>query len=110
MKTRLRIPIELIFWIMALVLLAGSANPDQQLHDHYTFCPLANMGFSWCPGCGIGRSITALFHGDLSLSFQLHWFGLPAVIILLYRISILIRLQFSISRKNNLERKEKDYV
>jgi hypothetical protein len=110
MKTRLQIPIELIFWITALVVLAGAKFPEQQTAAHFTFCPLANLGFDWCPGCGIGRSITALFQGNLGLSFQLHWFGLPALMILLYRISILIRLQFSRSRKNNLERKEKSYV
>jgi hypothetical protein len=110
MKTRLRIPIELIFWITALVILACSKVPEGTSAEHFTLCPLANLGFTWCPGCGIGRAITALFHGNLSLSFQLHWFALPALIILLYRISILIRLQFSTSRKNNLQRKEKSYV
>ena len=110
MKTRLRMPIELIFWIVALVILANGDVREQQTAAHFTLCPLANLGFACCPGCGIGRSITALFHGNLGLSFHLHWFGLPAVIILLYRISILIRLQFSTSRKNNLERKEKSYV
>ena len=110
MKTRLRIPIELIFWITALVVLASAKVDEPNAAAHFSLCPLANLGLDWCPGCGIGRSITALFNGNLGLSFQLHWFGLPALAILLYRISILIRLQFSTSRKNNLERKEKSYV
>jgi hypothetical protein len=99
MKTRPQIPIELILWIISLVILASAKYSGNQLQGHVTFCPLANLGFTWCPGCGIGRSITALFHGNLALSFQLHWFGLPALIILLYRISVLMRLQFRISRK-----------
>jgi hypothetical protein len=33
-------PIELLFWVLALVLLA-TANPHEH---HFTLCPLANLG------------------------------------------------------------------
>ena len=75
-------PLELFFWSLALVLLATSAS---SVH-HFTLCPLANLGFDWCPGCGLGRSITALFHGDVATSFKLHWFGIPALGLILHRI------------------------
>lgn len=75
-------PIELAFWLIALVLLA-TANPHEH---HFTLCPLANLGFDWCPGCGLGRSITALFHGDVKASFGHHWFGIPALLLIGHRI------------------------
>ena len=77
-----RFPLELLAWVTALFLLAFS-NPA--LH-HYTFCPLSNLGLPWCPGCGLGRSISALFHLDFSASLKYHWFGIPAFLILLNRI------------------------
>jgi hypothetical protein len=101
MKALSQVPIELIFWIIGLTLLASADMPEQLNEPHFTICPLANSGFHWCPGCGLGRSITALFHGEFYLSIQLHWFGLPAFLILCYRISVLTRLQLKRSWKNN---------
>ncbi|WP_199137919.1 DUF2752 domain-containing protein [Pedobacter sp. ASV12] len=75
-------PVELLFWVLALVLLA-TANPHEH---HFSLCPLANLGITWCPGCGLGRSITALFHGDVNASLAQHWFGIPALLLIGYRI------------------------
>jgi len=103
-----RIPVELIFWVVALILLA-TADPAGHVHkDHLSFCPLANLGLSWCPGCGLGRSVTQLFHGHVKESLNYHWFGIPAVMIIGYRIGILGHYQF----KNTINKKykEKDYV
>ena len=83
-----RFPLELVFWILALVLLA-SANPHAH---HFSLCPLANVGIEWCPGCGLGRSISALFHGELRESVHFHWFGIPAVLVIVYRIITLSTL------------------
>ncbi|HEY2583255.1 MAG TPA: DUF2752 domain-containing protein [Mucilaginibacter sp.] len=52
------------------------------------------LGFSWCPGCGLGHSISFLFHGDLNRSFHAHWLGIPALVIISHRIYILIRMRF----------------
>lgn len=81
---------ELLIWISALVSLA-ILNPE--INSHFTLCPIKNLGFDFCPGCGLGHSISFLFHGDLFHSFQSHWFGIPAVIILLNRIYQLFRQQ-----------------
>jgi hypothetical protein len=81
---------ELVFWISALVALAIS-NPTAQAH--FTLCPLKLLGFTWCPGCGLGHSIAFLFHGDIKSSFHAHWLGIPALIILLYRIYQLGRMR-----------------
>jgi hypothetical protein len=81
---------ELVFWIAGLIALA-CANPSAQAH--YTLCPLKLMGFNWCPGCGLGHSISFLFHGDLKQSFHAHWLGVPALLIILYRIFTLVRMR-----------------
>lgn len=75
-------PLELLAWISALTILAFS-NPA--VH-HYTLCPFLYMGIEWCPGCGIGRSISSLLHLNLQASLHYHWFGIPAFLILLHRI------------------------
>jgi hypothetical protein len=104
MKFLAQIPFELIFWMSALLML-GSGATDHAA-DHFTLCPLANLGFSWCPGCGIGRSITYLLHGNLMESFKYHWFGLPALLIICYRIFTLMKLELS----KRLKEKERSYV
>ncbi|RYD76854.1 MAG: DUF2752 domain-containing protein [Sphingobacteriales bacterium] len=81
-------PLELFFWVTALVLLA-TANANEH---HFTLCPLANLGYEgWCPGCGLGRSISYIFHGEFTESFSQHWFGFPALLIILYRVYTLIK-------------------
>ncbi|MFD2585043.1 DUF2752 domain-containing protein [Pedobacter vanadiisoli] len=81
-------PLELFFWLTALVLLA-TANGHEH---HFTLCPLASLGFEdWCPGCGIGRSISHILHGRFTESFSEHWFGFPALLIIVYRVYTLIK-------------------
>jgi len=74
--------LELFVWLGALVLLALT---DPALH-HFSLCPLSNMGLSWCPGCGLGRSLSSLLHFDFAASIKHHWFGIPAFFILVNRI------------------------
>ena len=106
MKRLNSLPLELIFWTTALILLA-IAKPEGNLHSsHFTLCPLANLGIDWCPGCGLGRSITHLFHGDLNASLQSHLMGIPAVLIIGYRV-------LTLAKANNYRKlinKEKYYV
>ncbi|SRR6056297_285398 len=60
--------------------------------DEPTFCLFNRAGVDFCPGCGLGRSISLAFSGQLTASFQMHPAGILAIFILLYRIvSILIR-------------------
>jgi hypothetical protein len=72
---------EALIWLGALIFLAFS-NPDTH---HYSFCPLDNLGFSYCPGCGLGRSVGYLFRLDFESSFLSHPLGIPAVALLIYR-------------------------
>ena len=66
-------------WIAGLIILAV-INPDS--HSHFTICPFKYLGFKYCPGCGLGHSISYLFHGNIKASLQTHILGIPAVIIL----------------------------
>ena len=76
-------PLELIIWAGAILVLSISYPKTV---DHFTLCPIENLGFSWCPGCVLGRSISYLLHGDFLLSFEQHWLGIPALCILIFRI------------------------
>jgi hypothetical protein len=87
---------EVSFWIVALTSLA-LMPPGTDVH--YSFCIFKMLGFKFCPGCGLGHSISYLFHGNISASFSTHPFGIFAVIIIIRRILTLLysRLFF----KNN---------
>ncbi|HEY9001836.1 MAG TPA: DUF2752 domain-containing protein [Mucilaginibacter sp.] len=74
---------ELIFWIAALTALAFTEPSGPA---HFSLCPFKALGFTWCPGCGLGHSISWLFRGNISKSWHAHWFGIPALGIILYRI------------------------
>ena len=95
-------PLELVFWILALVLLATA---DPHAH-HFSFCPLANLGVDWCPGCGLGRSISAIFNGEVRESLNFHWFGTPALMVIGYRIVTLSILTIKRNKNFNLNYKE----
>jgi len=92
---------ELVFWIAALTALA-IANPNGQAH--FSLCPLNLMGFTWCPGCGLGHAIIFLFHGQFVRSFHAHWLGIPAVLIILYRVYTILtsRFYFPVNANSNL--------
>ena len=72
---------EAFIWMGALLFL-GISNPG---HHHYTLCPLDNLGFEYCPGCGLGRSIGYLFRLDFEAAFMSHPLGIPAAILLIWR-------------------------
>ncbi len=77
-----RIGIETLVWMTAFVYLAVH-NPYVQAG--FSVCPLENLGFHYCPGCGLGRSVSFLLHGDVARSLHTHILGIPATIILLSR-------------------------
>ncbi|MBX2965253.1 MAG: DUF2752 domain-containing protein [Cyclobacteriaceae bacterium] len=77
------VPPEAIMWTVALIALVFY-QPGHQAH--FTVCPLNNMGFDFCPGCGLGRSVAWLFKGEIIQSWRAHPLGIVAVIVLPYRI------------------------
>lgn len=88
--------LEGIIWIVSLIYLASLTNSNQ---SHFTICPLSNLGFEHCPGCGLGKSISLILHGKIFESFELHLLGIPALIIILFRIIQLIKINFQIHFK-----------
>jgi len=73
---------EAFLWLAALAWLAI----DNPVHHHYSLCPFHNLGISFCPGCGLGRSIGFLFHMDFRASFLAHPLGIPALALIVGRI------------------------
>jgi hypothetical protein len=94
---------ELAFWVAALVSLALT-DPTNQ--THFSLCPFKMMGITWCPGCGLGHAISFLFHGDIKSSWHAHWLGIPAVLVISYRIYVLGKMRL----EENLKPAKDDFV
>jgi hypothetical protein len=83
-----RINIELIAWVAGLIYLA-IIHPGKHLPD---LCLAKIVGFSGCPGCGLGASISHLFHGEWQESWESHKLGGVVLLALVWRIIQLIKL------------------
>jgi len=51
-----------------------------------SLCPLHNLGFSFCPGCGLGLAISYFLHGEIAMSLESHPLGIAATVILVFRV------------------------
>jgi len=80
--------LEATIWILGLTYLALFNSPET---THFTICPFANLGIKFCPGCGLGNSISYLIRGDISSSLQSHPLGIFALIIITLRIISIIK-------------------
>lgn len=83
---------EGFIWIAAIIYLAFFVNPYEA---HFTICPLSNLGFEHCPGCGLGNSISLIFHGYFIESFKTHILGIPALLIIFHRIYSIIKFNLT---------------
>lgn len=81
-------PTELIFWIGSLVAILLI---EPYAETHFSLCPLDQLGFSWCPGCGLGRSMNLLAKGDFQASWSMHPLAMLAYIVIFSRIWQLIK-------------------
>jgi hypothetical protein len=77
---------EAVLWAIGLIYLLF-VNP-YQTHE-FTFCPFHNLGITFCPGCGLGRSISFFYHGNFIQSFKAHPLGIAAFVLIFYRIVVL---------------------
>jgi hypothetical protein len=82
---------ELLFWIAGLALLALMPTTST---SHFTLCPFKLVGINFCPGCGLGHSISYLFHGDPVASLHAHPLGIFAVAVIGMRIIKLVKYNF----------------
>lgn len=97
MKQILKFPIEAIIWIIGLIILM-IYSPGEG--EHFTICPFYHLGFEHCLGCGLGRSISLFFHGEIVASLQAHPLGILAVIILSFRIFKLTKTHLNLYGEN----------
>ena len=85
------IPLEAAVWIIALVLLI--INDPGNAHAS-SLCPVHNLGLDFCPGCGLGTSISYAFRGQFEASFSSHPLGMFAILILASRVYTLLRKSY----------------
>ena len=97
--------LETLIWISALVYLGFFNDP---FHQHFTICPLSNAGFEYCPGCGLGNSISLILNGYFVESFNAHILGIPAVVIIIFRIFSLIK--FNMKKVKPLSQSRSSYA
>ncbi|MCH8032168.1 MAG: DUF2752 domain-containing protein [Bacteroidetes bacterium] len=86
------IGLEAAIWIGALLYLAFLHTPGE---THFTICPINNLGFDFCPGCGLGNSISLIFQVEIYNSFLSHPLGLLALTVLIIRIIQLLKNNWS---------------
>lgn len=56
-----------------------------------SLCPLHNLGFHSCPGCGLGRSISFFLHGEVMNSVHTHLLGIPTTLVIVGRIASIVK-------------------
>jgi len=91
---------EALFWLVAMLYLTF-INPYAP--KHLDFCLFSLLGIENCPGCGLGKSISMLFHGDFVASFNAHPLGIPAIILILKRIYKLIKNKINLTRQMEVQ-------
>ncbi|MEO7802571.1 MAG: DUF2752 domain-containing protein [Ginsengibacter sp.] len=79
---------EITAWLMALVMLAAMNTAERG----FTLCLFKMAGFSWCPGCGLAHSMAYAIHGEIAASIKTHWFGIPAMLIIVNRVIVLAKM------------------
>ncbi|MGB0177926.1 MAG: DUF2752 domain-containing protein [Owenweeksia sp.] len=79
--------LELLVWLSALPVLYFMPVEG----DHISLCVFNALGFTWCPGCGIGHSIHYYLHFDFARGWNEHWLGAFAVLMIIYRIFQLLK-------------------
>lgn len=63
--------------LLALGVLAGTFLLSLQPHLHGPVCTFRSVFGIPCPGCGMTRSLTSIWHGNVLLSMRYHPLGLP---------------------------------
>lgn len=89
---------EAAIWVAALIVLV-LGNPESDFH-FTIFWPYYVWGIQ-SPGYGLGHSISYLFRGDVISSFETHILGIPAVAIILWRITTLETRLFKLNRSDS---------
>ncbi len=91
-------PLEAFLWLGIIVALF-IYNPS--MDKHMSLCVFNRLGLEFCPGCGLGRSISYLLDGDLRHSLAMHPLGIPAFLILSSRMINLFHNFFKNNKSPN---------
>lgn len=73
---------EWMVFLVGLILLAN-LDPDSTKES---WCLIDAIGFTYCPGEGLGHSISYFFRGDLFNALKMHLMGPIAVVVMGLRI------------------------
>lgn len=92
--------LEAFIWIAGFIYLA-LINPYNST-EHFSLCPLNAVGIDFCPGCGLGKSISYIFHGDMVKSFMQHPLGIFAIFVLAARIIQLLKQKYKTNKSEVL--------
>ncbi|WP_187262567.1 DUF2752 domain-containing protein [Pontibacter beigongshangensis] len=80
--------LEAAVWVAGI---AALALTDPEAKHLFSFCPVSWVWEGGCPGCGLGHAIGFLFRGMLAASWQAHPLGVPALLLLLWRVFVLFK-------------------
>lgn len=79
--------LEALLWLGGLIYLY---NINPYADGHLSLCGFKLLGVEYCPGCGLGRSISLFFNGDVQGSIDMHPLGIVALVLISYRIISLL--------------------
>jgi hypothetical protein len=88
---------EATCWVLGMLALVLMDPAGAHL---FSLCPLSWVLEAGCPGCGLGHSIAFLFRGDWRASWEEHPLGMPALLILGWRIVILLRQHYHLNKQS----------
>jgi hypothetical protein len=71
---------------------------DPFASGHLNLCLFSLAGIESCPGCGVGKSISHIFHGNLMHSIETHALGIFALVIIIYRIISLLYKNYKLNK------------
>ncbi|HQV77593.1 MAG TPA: DUF2752 domain-containing protein [Chitinophagales bacterium] len=81
--------LELLFLSTSIIYLFF-INPYEK---HVSICLFKLIGWEQCIGCGLGKSISFLLHGNIQASLQNHLLGTFVLLMFVYRMYQLIKLK-----------------
>jgi hypothetical protein len=87
--------LEAAIWILGLIFLL---IVPLEMGSHLSICPIKNLGFSFCPGCGLGSSIHYLLNFEFKSSVASHPLGIFALFIIICRIFTIVKKNYKTIR------------
>jgi len=67
------------------IILTGGAD---NIEEKQSYCPHKMLTGLPCPGCGITKSFTAIYQGELLKSFQAHLLGIPSLLMAFFMVVV----------------------